>query len=135
MSLDSNINKVKIYGMSDLEWTDTKLDSGLKREIGRYTNYIMDGEIVLRKQQIPAKPVVSINESKSLNSKFLTMDIETVRVDKSQKPYLISAYNGSDYFTSYADKNMDNRKFNYLNPLLNKYLQNIILILKVKSEN
>lgn len=57
VSLDKSINSVSIIGASDLRWTDTKLsDDSFKREIGKATLYFLDGEIVLLKRQIPAKP-------------------------------------------------------------------------------
>jgi hypothetical protein len=61
VSSDSMINKVTILGNVDISWIDTKIgESGLnifKREIRKSTVYFMDGEIVLRKQQFPAKPL------------------------------------------------------------------------------
>lgn len=57
VSLDQLTNKVSIIGASDLSWTDTKIDDNLfKREIGKATFYFLDGEMVLVKRQIPAKP-------------------------------------------------------------------------------
>lgn len=56
VSLDKLINNVTILGLSDLNWMDTKLAEGFKREIGKSTIYFMDGEKVLRKQQLSAKP-------------------------------------------------------------------------------
>ena len=57
VSLDNLTNKVSIIGASDLKWIDTKLSDDLfKREIGKATIYFLDGEIVLVKRQIPAKP-------------------------------------------------------------------------------
>lgn len=58
ISLDELTNNVTILGASDLNWTDTRLrlSEGFKREIGKSTIYFLDGEIVLRKQILPAKP-------------------------------------------------------------------------------
>jgi len=61
VSLDQLINKVSIIGASDLKWVDTKIDDNLfKREIGKATIYFLDGEIVLVKRQIPAKPFTRV---------------------------------------------------------------------------
>jgi hypothetical protein len=61
VSLDQLINKVSIIGASDLKWTDTKISDNLfKREIGKSTIYFLDGEIVLVKRQIPAKPFTRV---------------------------------------------------------------------------
>lgn len=57
VSQDKSVNNVCIIGASDLRWTDNKLsDDSFKREIGKATLYFLDGEIVLLKRQIPAKP-------------------------------------------------------------------------------
>ena len=51
------INTVTVLGPINLTWIDTKINDDLfKREIGKSTIYFMDEEIVLRKQQLPAKP-------------------------------------------------------------------------------
>ena len=55
-SLDGLVNKVTILGASDFKWTDTALTEGFYREIGKSTIYFLDGEVVLRKQQLNAKP-------------------------------------------------------------------------------
>ena len=57
VSSNGLINKVSLLGNIDLKWIDTRISDGsFKREIGKSTIYFMDGEIVLRKQQLPAKP-------------------------------------------------------------------------------
>jgi DNA polymerase type B, organellar and viral len=103
VSNDGLINNVKIQGNIDLEWTDTKIGSDIfKREIKKSTIYFMDGEIVLRKQILPAKPFRRLQVDPNIIPNFYTMDIETVKLDRHQTPYLICAYNGSDYITSYG---------------------------------
>lgn len=56
ISNDKLTNKVSIIGSSGLEWIDTKLMEGFKREIGKATFYFLDGELTLVKRQLPAKP-------------------------------------------------------------------------------
>jgi hypothetical protein len=57
VSQDQLIHKVTIVGASNLQWTDTKLsDDSFKREIGKATLYFLDGETVLVKRVLPAKP-------------------------------------------------------------------------------
>lgn len=56
VSLDKLTNKVSIIGSSGLEWIDTKLMEGFKREVGKATFYFLDGELTLVKRQLPAKP-------------------------------------------------------------------------------
>lgn len=58
---NSLINHVTILGASNFKWIDTKLDGGpnvvyFKREIGKSTLYFVDGEIILQKAQLNAKP-------------------------------------------------------------------------------
>jgi|ERR1700749_1188094 len=51
-----NIVKI-LLGASDLSWTDTLVnDFIIMREIKKSTIYFMDGELILRKQILPAKP-------------------------------------------------------------------------------
>jgi len=107
-SLDKICNKVTLLGNIDLFWIDTKLTqldlSGdiFKREIKKSTFYFMGGEIVLRKQILPAKAFTKLTVDNKLNNKFITMDIETIKKDGKMVPYLICAYNGNDYITSYG---------------------------------
>jgi hypothetical protein len=103
ISLDGLINKVTILGASEFKWIDTKLTEGFMREIGKSTIYFVDGEIVLRKQQLNAKPFSKVLKDSRLHTKFVTMDIETISQDFQQLPYLICAYNGSNSISSYGE--------------------------------
>jgi DNA polymerase type B, organellar and viral len=110
VSLDKLINKVTLLGASELKWIDTAVSDGcFKREIQKSTIYFLDGEEVLRKQLIPSKPFKKLNVEKSLQSRFVTMDIETTQRDHQLVPYLINAYNGTDHITSYVDSNMNQK--------------------------
>ena len=109
-TLDGLINYVTVLGGADLKWTDTKISEGFKREIGKSTIYFMDGEVVLRKQQLPAKPFRKINVDKKISSNFVTMDIETITKAGKLVPYLLCAYNGIDYITSYANTNLNQKQ-------------------------
>lgn len=102
VSLDKLVNNVTLLGPSELNWTDTKFGEGFKREIGKSTMYFVDGELVLRKQELSAKPFSKMNVESKLINNFVTMDIETITHDSKLVPYLICAYNGSEYITSYA---------------------------------
>jgi len=103
------VNHVTILGSIDLSWTDTKISSEngsflFSREIGKSTILFLDGIKVLRKKLLNAKPFRKEQLSKSLDSNFITMDIETVKVENKISPYLICAYNGEDFITSYANE-------------------------------
>jgi len=107
-NLEGTINNVRTLDASDLKWTDIKVSEGcFKREIGKSTIYFLDGVEVLRKQIIPSKPFRKTKVDKYLQEKFVTFDIETIRKDSELIPYLICAYNGSDYITSYATSNLN----------------------------
>jgi hypothetical protein len=107
VSKDKLVNHVRIEGGIDLSWIDTKIGEDIFiREIKKSTIYFMGGEIVLRKQVLPAKPFKKLNVDNGVINNFFTMDIETVPVasgpDCKLTPYLICAYNGSNYVTSYG---------------------------------
>lgn len=52
ISLDGTTNNTSILDGSDLSRVDTIHGEGFKREIGKSTIYFVNGEIVLRKQQL-----------------------------------------------------------------------------------
>ena len=63
VSLDKLVNKVSLIGASDFSWIDTKLsDDLIKRELGKSTIYFLDGEQVLIKRLIPAKPFTRLRK-------------------------------------------------------------------------
>jgi len=104
VSLDGLVNNVTILGLSDLKWKDTKTNEGFQREIGKSTIYFMDGEVVLRKQLLPAKPFRKLVPDKKVTNNFLTMDIETIKLENNYlNPYLICAFDGESYITSYNE--------------------------------
>jgi hypothetical protein len=120
-NLEGTINNVRTLGPSDLKWIDTLVTGEcFKREIQKSTIYFMDGEEVLRKQIIPSKPFRKTNVERYLQEKFVTFDVETIRKDNKLVPYLICAYNGSDYAVSYADTNLNKNELfkNFLNQLV-----------------
>jgi hypothetical protein len=105
MSPDNNVNKVTILGNINLSWVDTKIEEGglelIKREIKKSTIYFLDGQIVLRKQMLNAPAFKKLSCDRHILNKFFTLDIETVKLDYKLVPYLICAYDGSDFITSY----------------------------------
>ena len=109
-TLDGLTNYVTIEGAAELSWVDTKIsDNTLKRDIGKSSSYFMDGERVLRKKVLSAKPFTKLSVDKSLANNFITMDIETIKLDSKITPYLICAYNGTDYIHSYANETLDQK--------------------------
>lgn len=98
------INKVTMLGAIDLSWTDKLLHDGIvQREIGKAFIYFVDGQIILRQKVLNSKPFSILQPEKVKKTKFVTMDVETIKQqDGNLTPYLISAYNGTDYINSYA---------------------------------
>jgi len=96
------VNKVTILGSIKLSWIDTKVsDDLIKREIKKSSIYFMDGEIILRKKELPAKPFRRLQKESVLSNKFYTMDIETITKDDKITPYLINGYDGRHHLTSF----------------------------------
>ena len=105
VNLDGLTNNVRILGASDLKWKDTRRsEGGFIREIGKSTIYFNEeGEIILRKQVLPAKPFKRTKLDSKLLTKFVTMDIETIQKDGKIVPYLACAYNGSKTIKSFSE--------------------------------
>ena len=123
VSLDKTNNKVTILGAVDLKWVDTKLtEGGFKREIGKSTKYFLDGVNVLNKQLLPSKPFRRTKLDRKKAAGFITMDIETVKINNKVVPYLICGYNGSEFITSYANSSLDQGSMfsNFVNQLLDR---------------
>jgi DNA polymerase family B len=100
--LDNIINKVRIPDPSELSRTNVKTIKGLKRVIGKSTYFFVDGELVLRKQEVQSKAFTKSKVDCEITKNFVTIDIETIKKDNRLSPYLICGYNGSDYITSYG---------------------------------
>jgi len=105
---EGTLNKVTVLGAINLTWTDTKINDDLfQREIGKSVIYFLAGVKVLIKKQLNAKPIKTQAVDNKLESNFITMDTETKNDQGKLIPYLICAYNGKDYITSYANENLD----------------------------
>jgi hypothetical protein len=121
VSNEGSVNNVTIQGAMDLNWIDTKISEGIfMREIGKGLIYFMGGERVLRKKLLNAKPFRKVSTDTALNSEFVTMDIETVNIENKLTPYLICAYNGTDFISSYADDSLNQKELfaSFINQLL-----------------
>jgi len=130
VSLDNLINKVTLLGASELKWSDTFVSEGcFKREIGKSTIYFLDGVEVLRKQQLPSKAFKKSKVDNYLQKYIVTMDIETIKQNNKLIPYLICAYNGLDYITSYADSTLNQKMLfsKFFNELLTFFKKGNVL--------
>jgi hypothetical protein len=124
------VNKVTILGRIKLSWIDSKLNLNdtetFKREIGKSTIYFFDGEIILRKKELPANPFKKLQKESKLSNKFITVDIETIKIENKVTPYLINAYDGRQHLTSYnKDENL----------LFQIFMNNLLSILEKGSIN
>ena len=103
VSKNGLINHVTIEGAIALSWIDTKIsDDLIKREIGKSIIYFLNGERILTKKQLNAHPFKKVSVDTELDSKFVTMDIETINLQGEITPYLICAHNGMESITSYG---------------------------------
>jgi len=129
-SLDGLTNKVTILGASNFKWTDTVLNEGFQRVISKSTIYFLDGEIVMRKQQLPAKAFNKQKFDSKVKTSFITMDIETISQDFQQLPYLICAYNGKESISSYGE--IIDGVINQ-NALFNSFINQLLTLFNKKS--
>lgn len=63
----------------------------------------MDGEIILRKKELPAKAFRKLQVEKHISNEFYTLDIESININSRQHPYLINAYDGIQHINSYGN--------------------------------
>ncbi len=98
---ESNKNHIKYFKNGKLiyEWTDyLKEDNSLIREIGKTTIFWKDNEIIWTKVLKKSKPITKKKLSSDLNEMFITMDLETISINKdigeTLTPYLLSWYDG-----------------------------------------
>jgi hypothetical protein len=122
VSKNGFVNKVQILGNINLSWTDTLIkeeSNSFMREIKKSTIYFMDGEVILRKQMLPAKPFRRLVKETKLVNDFYTLDIETIKENTKLIPYLICGYDGQNYITSYG-KDQKELFNSFINQLLSK---------------
>ena len=125
-------NKVRIEGASDFTWTDTIIDNNtFMRELGKNVLYIRDNEIIVKSKELSAKPFRKLASHKTLTNtnEFMTLDIETVNIDNSMKPYLICGYNPSHFISS---RIVDVTDLNQRFKLVNDFMDQLYNIPKVK---
>ena len=126
---NGNRNHITIEGAIELSWIDTRIASVngsflFKREIGKSTLVFLDGVRILRKKQLNAKPFRKEQLSKYIDNKFITLDIETIKKNNIITPYLICAYNGKDFISSYANSSLDQKE------LFNNFMNNLLTFFK-----
>jgi len=111
MSIINNqqVNSIKYIKNGQLlfNWTDTIINkNSIIREIGKSIYYYENKELILVKVIKKSKPIEKINVNKSLDSRIITMDLETILIDNVHVPYLLSWFDGNttnSYFIESLD--------------------------------
>ena len=123
---------------SQLAWCFTfELPKKDRYELGKNIIYIRDGEVIVRSKELSAKPFKKLTSDKSLSygNEFMTLDIETVHIDNSMKPYLICGYNPSHFISSrIVDVTDLNQRFKLIKDVMDQ-LYNIPKVKYVYAHN
>ncbi len=122
--VDKQIVKLSNKGKVLLEFTDifginpTSFVRILKDQEFRYIN----GQLVLKKLVRKTKYISKIKLDKTINNKFITLDIETRTIDNIMEPYCISIYDGSKFNTFYLSdfKNSKEMLINAISALMKR---------------
>jgi len=72
----------------------------------------MDGEIILRKKELPAFRKLQVE--KNISNEFYILDIESVDINSRQHPYLINAYDGAQHLNCYGNNEEEFSKLKLL---------------------
>lgn len=95
---NQQINTIKFIknGQIIFNWTDTVIgDNKIIREIGKSVYYYENEELILVKIFKKSKSIKKVKVSKKLDTKIITMDLETVLIDNTHIPYLLSWFDGT----------------------------------------
>ena len=123
---DQIINDVKIEkdGIIQVKYKDIKIDENIFiRKLNSSEYRYFNNELQLITKDVRTKFIEPIDKSKEECTSFLTMDIETVKINGTLTPYLISAYNGENYFTTYINNFKDQNLLfkSFIEQILSKY--------------
>lgn len=94
---EQQVNNIKYIkkGITILKWTDRILgDNKIIRELGKSVYHYENGELQIIKVEKKTRSIQSIKVSKKLESKIITMDLETILINNIHTPYLLSWYDG-----------------------------------------
>ena len=131
VSDDLITNSVHLQAPVDLKWVDVKLsDTLFKRVIGKNTLFIENGEVVVKSKILNAKPFNThkVDPKLANNNTFMTIDIETVKIDGVHKPYLICGYTEGKYIHSYATEVSNDAQ----NDMFKSFIKQILELSNVK---
>jgi hypothetical protein len=78
--------------------------TNFKRIINNHIYYYNNGELVLKTLNLKSKYLTNIETSKNIDTKFMTMDIETQVIDNVMIPYCICFYDGNNKISFYLNE-------------------------------
>lgn len=132
--LDREFNYVKYLKNNSVlyDWNDYYInDFTFERHLGKSIYRIENGEIVLRKVIKSTNTIKPIQIEDKINSKIITMDLETIVINNEHKPYLLCWYDG-EIVKSYYITDYDN-DFNKLIKATMFALENIEIIKSIST--
>lgn len=92
------VNKVKMLGSINLSLVDRRINNdssdSFVRTIKKSTIYFLDGEVILRKKELPVKAFRKLQKESKIDNELITLDIETKLINNKVTPYLINSYDG-----------------------------------------
>src|SRR6266567_3793113 len=95
---NEQVNNIKYIknGQTLFNWTDTIINKNcIVRDIGKSAYYYENMELILVKSIKNSKAIEKVKVSKKLDTKIITMDLETVLIDNIHVPYLLSWFDGN----------------------------------------
>jgi len=104
------VNYIKYFKNNNLlfTWTDT-IDSlsenKFTRRIGKSILHYENSDLILYTTIKKSSPIIpkKVSKKKSLDCKFITMDLETININGRLVPYLLSYFNGNKTFSHFLE--------------------------------
>jgi hypothetical protein len=126
---------IKYKDKTIIHFKDIMLDntdlSSFKRIIDKHEYLFRNGELILKSKKIITPFLSKIKQDSYMSTNFITMDLETRKIDNVLYPYCVSIYDGikvkSFYLTDYYDSDdMLRTSINYL--MKRKYHQHKVYL-------
>lgn len=131
---DKTVNHIKYFKSNNLlfTWTDNIISFEEKkfiRKIGKSIIHYENGEFYLYTTVKKTRPMVKKQlVEKQLNSKFITMDLETITVNNKLIPYLLCWYDGKVKKSYFLTKPEEIKDLNFFSDTeLDRYILDMVL--------